>query len=146
MTTKIRLATDSDIDQIKKVLSEADLRFTQETLNGFCVAEINGEIIGLVRLEEHDDFLFLTSLGVATAHQHKGIASELMNSIISKAKKPIYLYTIIPAFFIRFGFKPVSQPYPQQLNLPPKGIYGCDKCVPGHCLTMVKCPGDTKVS
>lgn len=140
----IRPATTKDINQVKRVLSEADLHYEKEDYNGFLVAEKADRVIGIVRLEEHDDFLFLTSLGVATAYQQQGIASALMNSIISEAKKPIYLYTIISDFFKRFGFKPLTTQPPN--HLPSKSPYGCDKCVPGHCLTMVKYPGDTKVS
>jgi len=75
-----------------------------------------------------------------------------MNSVITEAKKPIYLYTIIPDFFIRFGFKSLTTQPPnnptthQPISLPPKSPYGCDQCLPGQCVTMVKYPGDTKVS
>jgi N-acetylglutamate synthase-like GNAT family acetyltransferase len=89
-----------------------------------------------VRLEEHRDFLFLTSLGVLPAFRHREIAAGLLISVLAKAAKPVYLYTIIPEFFKKQGFSETTT-YPA---LPPKNIFGCDECAPGRCVVMVKRP------
>jgi N-acetylglutamate synthase-like GNAT family acetyltransferase len=130
----VRPARSTDKAAIIKVLDAADLRYSAETLNNFTVAEANGAVVGVVRLEEHPDFFFLTSLGVLPAAEKKGIASALLRSVATGKKKPVYLYTIIPDFFRRFGFKETAP----LAGLPAKEIYGCDQCFPGQCVVMVK--------
>ncbi|HVN67995.1 MAG TPA: GNAT family N-acetyltransferase [Candidatus Sulfotelmatobacter sp.] len=132
----IRPAGRADEPGILKVLDEADLHYGAEELNGFYVCEENGRIVGTVRLEEHPDFLFLTSLGVLPDHRHQGIATSLLINVLTRLSKPVYLYTVIPEFFKKQGFSETAA-YP---DLPPKNIFGCDECVPGHCVVMVKRP------
>jgi N-acetylglutamate synthase-like GNAT family acetyltransferase len=134
MPVVIRPAQPSDLAAIILVLDAADLRYSTETLTDFTVAEAAGQIAGVVRLEEHPQFLFLTSLGVLPAQKNKGIASSLVRAVLKDQAKPVYLYTIIPDFFRRFGFTE-SALIP---GLPAKEIYGCDQCVPGRCVVMVK--------
>ncbi len=129
---RIRPAANKDEKEILRLLDEADLRYRQESLDGFRVAEIEGEIAGIVRIKEFPDFLFLTSLGVAKAHRDRGVASALVNKATAEAKKPVYLYTIIPEFFKKLGFKIEENPP----RLPSREIYGCDECLPGKCVVM----------
>ena len=133
-TITIRPALDRDRAGIIKVLDEADLRFSAETLNSFSVAELEGELVGVVRLEEHPAFYFLSSLGVLPAQERKGIASALLQTVLKGKDKPVYLYTIIPALFLRFGFVATTQ----LPGLPAKEIFGCDQCFPDRCVTMVR--------
>lgn len=131
---KIRPASKNDEKAILKILEEADLHYKDEKLDNFLAAEIDGKVAGIVRIEEHADFLFLTSLGVASNQRNKGIATALLNHIFRQAEKPIYIYTIIPEFFEKFGFK-VTKTHP---SLPPKNIFGCEECFPNRCVIMVK--------
>lgn len=135
----IRRAKKSDNHALHKILDEADLHYSNQKLDDFRVAEMDGTIVGLVRLEEHEDFFFLTSLGVAGDQRNKGIASAILKNIFAEAHKPIYLYTIIPDFFKKFGFT-VTDSHPR---LPPKEVFGCDQCRPGSCFVMVKGPHGT---
>lgn len=132
----IRSAASNDQAAIIRLLNEADLRYTGETYDGFWLAEQDGQVVGIVRLEEHPEFIFLTSLGVAQAALHQGVASALMTFAIDRSKKPLYLYTIIPDFFQKFGFVII----PHLPALPSKAPYGCEECFPGQCVTMVKQP------
>ena len=138
----VRPARSSDLPIILEILDLADLRYRHETLNGFHLAEIDGRIAGVVRLDEHPDFVFLTSLGVRPELQQQGIATTLLKSLFKDINKPIYLYTIIPEFFARLGFIK-TDPRP---DLPPKEIFGCDECFPERCRCMVKLNGDTPLS
>ncbi|MCU0641896.1 MAG: GNAT family N-acetyltransferase [Candidatus Margulisbacteria bacterium] len=98
------------------------------------MAEVDGQVVGVVRLEEHEQFFFLTSLGVLPEHEKKGVASALLHFVLQERAKPVYLYTIIPDFFRRFGFQETAP----VTGLPAKKIYGCDRCYPGQCVVMVK--------
>lgn len=142
MPAVIRPAAPADLTAISRLLDAADLRYSAETLDHFTVAEVNGLIAGVVRLEEYPDFYFLTSLGVLPAREKQGIASALLQALLKGRAKPVYLYTIIPGFFRRFGFRETA-PVP---GLPAKEIYGCDQCVPGQCVVMVKYPDDPPLS
>jgi N-acetylglutamate synthase-like GNAT family acetyltransferase len=133
-TITIRPAVDQDRPGIIKVLDEADLRYSTETLNRFTVAELDREIVGVVRLEEYPDFNFLSSLGVLPSQERKGVASALLQTVLKGKHKPVYLYTIIPAFFLRFGFIASTQ-FP---GLPAREIFGCEQCFPERCVTMVR--------
>lgn len=130
----VRPATAQDEAGIISILTAADLHYSGERLTGFTVAADGGKIVGVVRLEEHPAFYFLTSLGVLPAREKQGIASTLLRAVLNKKNKPVYLYTIIPDFFQPFGFAataPLSA-------LPAKELYGCEQCFPDQCVTMVR--------
>jgi N-acetylglutamate synthase-like GNAT family acetyltransferase len=135
----IRPAASNDQAAITRILNEADLRYPSEAYDNFWLAEKAGQVVGVVRLEERPEFIFLTSLGVAQAALRQGVASALMTFAVNRSKKPIYLYTVIPAFFQKFGFVIVPQ-NPSSVSLPSKSPYGCDECFPNQCVTMVKQP------
>jgi N-acetylglutamate synthase-like GNAT family acetyltransferase len=130
---KIRRAQERDAEEILKILKELDLFYPSQSLERFWVAEDKSGIAGIVRLEEFDDYFFLSSLGVKKDKRKKGIAAALLKSILKSANKNIYLYTIVPEFFKKFGFE-IADPPP---SLPLKDIYGCEFCVPEKCRCMV---------
>jgi len=138
----IRKATITDKQAIIEVLAEADLHYPGETFDNFWVAEDEKKVIGIARLEKVNKFYFLTSLGVRTDLQHKGVASAILKELIKNADNNIYLYTIIPEFFQKFGFKITETPS----FLPPKAIYGCEECFPEKCYCMVKLFSDPPIS
>lgn len=130
-----RAATENDRPSILRVMDEADLHFTGETLDNFYLAESGQETAGIVRLEEQKDFFFLSSLGVLKKFRKQGVASFLLNNLLKGRNKKIYLYTVIPDFFLPFGFQPAGSVPP---TLPAKETFGCDLCLPGKCVRMVK--------
>jgi N-acetylglutamate synthase-like GNAT family acetyltransferase len=134
---KLRKALPPDREAIIQLLTEAELHYPGETFEEFLLVERDGKAAGVMRLEEYGDFIFLTSLGVAKAERGKGAASFLLNSLLPKLKKKVYLYTVIPEFFLKFKFV-VTRDLPS--HLPPKEIYGCSDCYPGKCVCMVKYP------
>ncbi|MFH1387019.1 MAG: GNAT family N-acetyltransferase [bacterium] len=131
----IRQATVQDKPQILELLKTLDLYYHDQPLNDFWVAEENGKIIGVVRLEEFPDFSFISSLGVLEVERKKGIASQLLKHLFELTKKDLYLYTIIPDFFKKFGFQIPNSGLP---TLPLKDTLECSACSPGKCVTMVK--------
>ena len=117
-----------------KLLKDLDLFYPTLSPEGFWVAEKGGRIIGAVQLEEQDEFFFLGSLAVAQTEQKKGAGRALLKNALRSCRKNIYLYTIIPEFFEKFGFK-IAPPIP---GLPSKDRYECEYCRPDKCVTMVK--------
>jgi len=139
MMPTIKPAHKDDAAAISQILREMDLYYPSKVPENFWVAKENNNIIGVACLTEYDDFLFLSSVGVIEEHQRKGIAKALLEKILHDLKKDVYLYTVIPRFFKKFGFEIVekkSPPIPE--NLPSKESLGCDNCLSADCACMVK--------
>ena len=141
MPVNIRPAQNEDYLRVKKLLEELYLYYADLAFKDFWVAESKGKIVGAVQIEEFKDFLFLGSLGVAADQQNHGIAKALLDKILKNQKKDVYLYTIIPEFFKKLGFKtitPNSQLRTPNFNLPTKSRYECESCHSDQCVTMVR--------
>ncbi len=130
----IRKANKSDQQQIKVLLQELDLYYSALEIKDFWLAEENNIIIATMQLKKYPNFLFLGSLGVKENYQKKGRASKLINAALKDSRQNVYLYTIIPDFFRKFGFE-ICQPIP---GLPSKDNYECEDCHSERCVCMVK--------
>jgi N-acetylglutamate synthase-like GNAT family acetyltransferase len=133
---EIRKAKISDQPAILQILEELDLASPLQKTEYFWVAEVDNEIAGIARLEDCGEYLFLSCVGVKTKHHNQGIASRLLEPLLINTKHKIYLYTTIPEFFKRFGFKNVSP----SSRLPSKEYFSCQECFPEKCQVMVKLP------
>ena len=130
----IRPAAKKDEMAILGILKELDLFYPALALDGFWVAEKDGEVIATVQLTDLENFAFLGSLAVKKKEQGKGVAAALLNRVLGQRSKDIYLYTVIPDFFEKFGFEPTSP----QPGLPSKDRYECEYCHSDKCVTMVR--------
>jgi len=133
---KIRIAQAADEQELLRVLEELDFLYSSLSLDHFWVAEKNGAIVGTLRLEEYQDFYFLSCLGVIEKERKHGIAEALLEVTLKNLQKKVYLYTILPAFFEKYGFEetvPLS-------SLPSKENLGCPECLSEKCVCMVKYP------
>lgn len=133
-TLTIRGAEQRDSKDILEIIKILDLSYPSQTLDDFWVAEKDGKIAGIANLKEFDDFLFLSSVGTKEEFQRQGISSALLNNILSGAGKCVYLYTVIPKFFEKLGFRRAA-PLP---GLPAKKIFSCRECTPEACACMVR--------
>ncbi|OGC12219.1 hypothetical protein A3K48_07140 [candidate division WOR-1 bacterium RIFOXYA12_FULL_52_29] len=129
-----RPAGPKDLPAIKEILLECDETTAAQDWTNFQVAEKGGSVVGAVKLDEHEDFFFLSSLALKPAEQNQGVASFLLAQVLAKMTKDVYLYTIIPEFFRRFGFSE-TDPLP---TLPKKDKMECDRCHPSLCVCMVR--------
>jgi N-acetylglutamate synthase-like GNAT family acetyltransferase len=128
----VRNARITDNDEIVKVLKDVDEYHDALELVDFFVAEEDGRVVGVVKLEEYPSFFFLSSLAVPEKLQSKGTAGKILAEIFTKANKDIYIYTVIPEFFAKFGFVktvPIAE-------LPAKSYLECERCFPERCATM----------
>lgn len=134
MALNIRKARPEDKAAVLEILREQDLYYSGLSFRDFWVAEDSGRIVGTVQLEPLPGLAFLGSLGTRQDRQGQGIASALLNELLPKQDKDVYLYTIIPDFFKRFGFEPVAP----TVSLPSKARYECQDCHSDRCVTMVR--------
>ena len=115
-------------------MQEVDIYYSALTPDAFFVAENESGIVGTAQFRTFEKFTFLSSLAVQPEMQGKGIASALIEEFISASPRPIYLYTLLPAFFQKFGFK-ITKLIP---GLPSKDLYECEGCQPDKCACMVR--------
>ena len=134
ITLNIQPAQEKDKDEISKILEILDLYHPTKIPEKFWVAKSDGKVVGVACLNEYDDFFFLSSVGVVSDYQRQDIARTMLKKILGNLNKDVYLYTIIPDFFKKFGFKIVKPPR----NLPSKESLECENCLSDNCVCMVK--------
>ena len=130
----LRRATQEDMPTILNILKETDLLYPNLKPDSFWVAEIEGKIVGVVRVEEQADFALIEALGILPQYQKQGIASQLLAESTKDMLKDLYLYTIIPDYFKKLGFKPVDPPS----FIPARKRYDCKECHPKQCVCLVR--------
>ncbi|MES2138462.1 MAG: GNAT family N-acetyltransferase [Bacteroidota bacterium] len=104
----LRKPTDKEFKQICLFITEFELDNRDLKKEQFIVAIHNSELVGFGRLREHADCLEICSLGVVTSYRRQGIGRAIVAKLIEKISKNIYLVSIIPDFFIPFGFQKVE--------------------------------------
>jgi N-acetylglutamate synthase-like GNAT family acetyltransferase len=132
----LRRAIGADEEGLRTLLEELSLVRPSLVVERFWVAEEGGAIVGAAHLEPVGDHLFVSSVGVRRAHERRGIATALLTRMFARSTRRIYLYTVIPAFFERLGFR--VAPVPRAL--PPRELFGCDACERTKCVCMVRVP------
>jgi N-acetylglutamate synthase-like GNAT family acetyltransferase len=131
---EVRKARPKDKEACLAILKDHDLYYSALEFKGFWVADQDGRIAGCAQLEEYPKFQYLGSVAVDLESTQRGIARRILDTILKDLKKDVYLYTIIPDFFKKFGFS-VTEPMP---DLPSKERYECFDCFPEKCVCMVK--------
>jgi len=130
----IRPANQSDLPMIMNILKVIDLYYPNYRTDSFWVAEMNNNIVGVVRIEEHPDFALIESLGILPQYQKQDIARQLLEESTKDLNKDLYLYTIIPEYFCKLDFNPLPPPS----FIPSKDRYDCDDCQPKKCVCMIR--------
>jgi N-acetylglutamate synthase-like GNAT family acetyltransferase len=134
---KIRRSQANDHATILEIIKEQELSYPTQTLDHFWVAEEKGRVIGIADLWEFRNFLFLSSVGVLASRQRRGVATKLLNTMLSGLGKDVFLFTVTPDFFGKFGFRIVTEP---PKGLPHRTIFSCATCTPEACVTMRRKP------
>lgn len=111
-----REATPADIARVRSLLAASDLPLDglPETLSGFAVAELDGELVGVAGVEECGDYGLLRSAAVDPSVRGMGIGRELVQRVIVSARndnrKALYLLTTTAEnYFPAFGFEKVDR-------------------------------------
>ncbi len=129
----IRRATISDYEQILQILKDRELEYPSLNLDNFWIAEDGNIIVSITRFEDIGNCYFISSVGTKKDFEGKGLASKLIKKI-SNQQKDVYLYTIIPDFFEKLGFKTVKTPP----FLPRREVFNCKDCSPNVCVCMIR--------
>ncbi len=136
----IRRANPADHPTIVDLTRALELDYPAMDLSCFWVAELDGVIVGVAEIKDFESCSLLSCVGVREELQGRGIGRELVGRVIREALHPVYLYTLVPDFFRKAGFRDaVNLPR----DLPPRAIYGCIGCDPSRCRCMMRPREDT---
>ena len=108
MDIKIRKATESDLKDIRTILSFffLDTDNVEKNLPEFIVAENDTKTLGCACLDI-GNIVELRSIAVLPTYRNKGVGSKLVEAILERATEltdVIYLRTTSPVFFEKKGF------------------------------------------
>ena len=133
---RFRNALKADYPQILNLAKKLELDYSGMEADDFLVAEDSSKIVGICGLKKHEDCLELCSLGVDENYRKHGMARKLITGVLKKARSEVYLATIIPDFFRKFGFEKSPQ---TPLSMIKKSDW-CQGCNTELCTIMVKKP------
>ena len=112
----LRAATAADQGLIRKLVREARLNTRGLAWPNFVVAEEIGtstpRVVGMGQLRPHrDGTLELASILVLPEMQGRGVGSQIVNTLIARADRPLYLMCRGEkvSFYARFGFVEVTE-------------------------------------
>ena len=109
----IRPAREDDITRVESALRDSELPLDglrDQFGDGYVVAEVNGELIGVEGIEVYGTDGLLRSAAVVSAWRGKGVGDALTRDRIEWAKrrglKSLYLLTMTAGdYWPRFGFR-----------------------------------------
>ena len=136
---RIRKAVPSDLPLVLRLARGLGLDYPGLEKDVAWVADEDGRIAGSVALRRHPDCLELVALGVDERDREKGIGGRLLLALLGDQAKEggdVYLATVIPAFFARFGFEPTAA-VPASLAAR-KGTAWCEGCPRELCTVMIR--------
>jgi N-acetylglutamate synthase-like GNAT family acetyltransferase len=132
---QIRKACEADHAPILELLGALELGYTAMDLSCFWVAESASEVVATAELQNLRTCSLLSCVGVREDLQGIGIGQALVERVVLETPLPVYLYTLIPGFFRKVGFRDA---HILPADLPPRSIYGCVGCDSSICLCMVR--------
>ncbi|MEO6903624.1 MAG: GNAT family N-acetyltransferase [Bacteroidia bacterium] len=115
MDLVLKRPTTKEFEQIKNYIQQLELDNRNLKQAQFIVATSNKKVVGFGRLLQLTDCMELCSLGVVPLYRRKGIGKKIIGELISQTSQPIYLVSIIPDFFLLFGFKKTEN-YPTTIQ------------------------------
>lgn len=106
---KLRDAVKADLSAIRTLIRQTGINPLGLDWRRFIVAESPaGEFIGCGQLKPHSDgSLELASLAVVTAWRNRGVARLIIQALMEKAPRPLYLTcrSALGPFYEKFGFR-----------------------------------------
>jgi N-acetylglutamate synthase-like GNAT family acetyltransferase len=111
----IKQPDENEFLQVKQLVEDFWLDNMDMKPEQFFILSENGKVIAFGRLRKYDDATELCTLGIAKEFRGKGYGSALVLHLLKQANTEVFAVTVIPDFFLKFGFKIVSE-YPQSIE------------------------------
>lgn len=111
-----------DFEAVQRYVNELHLDNREMQYHQFVVAFLKNTIIGFGRIREYDDSAEICSVGVLEPFRNKGVGKKLVYALIDNFyqnnkfnRKNLYVVTIIPPYFEKFGFE-ITEQFPKSIN------------------------------
>jgi N-acetylglutamate synthase-like GNAT family acetyltransferase len=131
---RLRKAKKADFPAILKLAQTYNLDYSGMEADRFRVVEEGGGILGICGLKKHPECLELCALGVDENWRGRGWGRRLVRAVLREAPAEVYLATVIPSYFARFGFERAAA-VPASMV---KKAEWCAGCTPERCTVMVR--------
>ena len=102
--TVVRNATINDMPHIVRMIGEFDLDYECLSPEQFLVIEEKGQIVAFGRLKPYPDAVELGSVGVRPDRRSSGYGRMMVEALIEKGPKEIWITTNLGDYFKKFGF------------------------------------------
>ncbi len=120
----LRPATEDDFPAIRRLIRQVHINPTALNWHRFVVAvDGSGEMYGCGQLKPHGkEIVELASIAVVPSDRSKGIASVIIEHLIAKAPRPLYLTcrSGLQPFYEKWGFRVIGldemPPYYRRLS------------------------------
>jgi amino-acid N-acetyltransferase len=109
---QIRPARPTDQSTIKTIVRQAGINPLSLHWPDFLVAEIDSQIIGIGQVKSHGDGTReLASIAVLPAYQRQGIASAIIQALLAREGRPLFLTCRdrLESFYTPFGFRVLAR-------------------------------------
>jgi N-acetylglutamate synthase-like GNAT family acetyltransferase len=104
MSLTIRNATNRDMPAIVRMIGEFHLDYENLEPGQFLIVEDGGVMVGFGRLKPYADATELGCVGVLHDRRNKGIGSLIVDELISRGPREVWITTDMPNYFRPMGF------------------------------------------
>jgi len=118
MAFMIRKALKSDMEKMQPYMDEFRLDSWDFDCEKAFVYEVDKKIAGFGRFRNYGKYFEIATIGVLEPYRGRGIGKAIMKHLISIIPPgEIWLTTIIPDYFKKFGFISINKNIPRSLEL-----------------------------
>lgn len=107
--------SDTDREEVFSLSRSMDLDVQEFNIRDFCVVRRANHVVGFGRLRPYKGFQEIATIGIVEEERNKGLGSAVVNCLLKKGTRDVYLTCVIPSFFSRLGFAPVKE-FPCELS------------------------------
>jgi len=108
----LRTATENDSLLIKDLIHRVGINPMNLDWHRFVIAvDGSGKMLGCGQLKPHGrDVIELASIAVEPSHQHQGVARAIIEHLIARAPRPLYLTcrSRLGSFYEKWGFRSIE--------------------------------------
>ncbi len=110
----LRPATEEDFPAVRQLIHLVGINPMSLDWRRFLIAvDSSGKLLGCGQLKPHGkEVIELASIAVQPDYQKQGIARAIIEQLISKAPRPLYLVcrSRLGPFYQEWGFRPLTRP------------------------------------
>jgi N-acetylglutamate synthase-like GNAT family acetyltransferase len=104
MSLTVRNATNRDMPAIVRMIGEFHLDYENLEPGQFVIIEDAGVMVGFGRLKPYSDATELGCVGVHHDRRNQGIGTLIVDELISRGPKEVWITTDMPNYFRPMGF------------------------------------------